>query len=169
MPLPKKLKNMNLFNEGASYMGVVSEVTLPTLERNMQEFRGGGMNAPVETDHGMNLMELSWKAGGMVRQVLEQFGACGVNDVGLRFAGAYQEDATCKVSAVEVIVRGRHKTINPGAAKPGDDTEWEMTSSLAYFQMVIDGDVVVEIDPLNFVETVNGVDRLEEQRAALGI
>ena len=29
MALPKKLKNFNLFNDGASYMGIASEVVLP--------------------------------------------------------------------------------------------------------------------------------------------
>lgn len=42
MSLPSKLKNLNLFNDGASYLGQVVEVKLPTLTRKMEEFRAGG-------------------------------------------------------------------------------------------------------------------------------
>ena len=46
MALPRKLKNLNLFNEGNSYVGVVKSVTLPPLARKMEAYRGGGMNGP---------------------------------------------------------------------------------------------------------------------------
>ncbi|HEO8107653.1 phage major tail tube protein, partial [Yersinia enterocolitica] len=33
MALPRKLKLMNLFNDGRDYMGIVSAITLPKLTR----------------------------------------------------------------------------------------------------------------------------------------
>ncbi|HCF4877716.1 TPA: phage major tail tube protein, partial [Pseudomonas aeruginosa] len=48
MAMPRKLKNMNLFNDGGSYQGVVKSCTLPPLARKMEAFRGGGMNGPVK-------------------------------------------------------------------------------------------------------------------------
>ena len=48
MALPSKLKNFNLFNDGHSYMGQVDEVVLPKLTAKMEEWRGGGMDAPVD-------------------------------------------------------------------------------------------------------------------------
>ena len=39
MALPRKLKNMNLFNDGASFVGVATEVVLPTLTRKLEEYR----------------------------------------------------------------------------------------------------------------------------------
>ncbi len=56
MALPRKLKNMNLFNDGISYAGQIEEVVPPVLTRIMEEFRAGGMNAPVKTDHGMEAL-----------------------------------------------------------------------------------------------------------------
>ena len=44
MALPKKLKYLNLFNDGFNYMGVVSSLTLPKLTRKLEKYRGGGMN-----------------------------------------------------------------------------------------------------------------------------
>ena len=43
MALPKKLKMMNLFNEGNSYLGQTGEVTLPKLGRKLEAWRGGGI------------------------------------------------------------------------------------------------------------------------------
>ena len=53
MSLPRKLKNMNLFNEGESYLGQIKTVVLPKLTRKMEDYRGGGLNAPLKIDMGM--------------------------------------------------------------------------------------------------------------------
>jgi uncharacterized protein len=42
MALPKKLKYLNLFNDGFNYMGIVSSLTLPKLTRKLEKYRGGG-------------------------------------------------------------------------------------------------------------------------------
>lgn len=169
MALPRKLKNMNLFNDGVSYMGQVTEVALPKLKRKMEDFRAGGMNAPMKTDHGMEGLEMQWKCGGLMEQVLKQFGAVSHDAVLLRFAGAYQRDDTGAVDAVQIVVRGRHEEIDAGSAKPGDNTEFSVTSTLTYYKLTINNVDVIEIDVLNMIEKVNGVDRLAEQRRALGI
>ncbi|WP_347278543.1 phage major tail tube protein [Plasticicumulans sp.] len=169
MGMPRKLKNMNLFNDGESYLGQVGEVTLPKLSRKMEEWRGGGMNLPVDADFGMELLTMEWQCGGFMQSVMEQWGETSAAGVPLRFAGAYQRDDSGEVDAVEVVVRGRHKEIDMGGGKLGSDTEFKVTSTLSYYKLSINGTVVIEIDALNFVETVNGVDRLEAQRRAIGI
>lgn len=169
MALPRKLKNMNLFNDGVSLMGQVTEVTLPKLTRKMEEYRAGGMNASMETDHGMEKLELQWKCGGLMEQVLKQFGVTNHAGVMLRFAGAYQRDDSGAVDAVQIVVRGRHKEIDPGNAKPGDNTEFSVTSTLTYYKLTINNVDVIEIDVLNMIEKVNGVDMLAEQRRAIGL
>ncbi|MNW12465.1 Phage tail tube protein FII [compost metagenome] len=67
------------------------------------------------------------------------------------------------------MVRGRHETIEMGDAQPGEDTEHAMTTTCSYYKLIVDGEVIIEIDLLNFVEMVDGKDMLEGQRKALGI
>ncbi len=86
----------------------------------------------------------------------------------LRFAGAYQRDDTGEVDAIEVVVRGRHQEIDQGKAKPGDDTEFKFKTVASYYKVSINGAVLVEIDIVNMIEIVNGVDRLADQRRAIG-
>lgn len=168
MALPRKLKNMNLFNDGVTYLGQVGEVTLPKLTRKMEEWRGGGMNAPIKIDQGMEGLELEAVCGGIMRDVFGQFGIARHDGVMLRFAGAYQRDDTGQVDAVEVVVRGRHEEIDPGKAKAGDDTEFKFKITASYYKLVMNGETLVEIDVVNMVENVGGVDRLLEQRIAIG-
>jgi P2 family phage contractile tail tube protein len=171
MALPRKLKNMMLFNDGTAYAGVCKSVTLPVLGRKMEGFRGAGMNGPVKADLGFSDdgLQMEWTLGGLDVQVLKQHGAVSASGIAMRWAGAYQQDDTGAVSMVEVSVRGRHETIDMGEATPGEDTEHKITSTLSYYKLTIDNEEVVEIDLLNFIEKVNGVDMLEAQRQALGI
>lgn len=169
MGLPAKLKNMNLFNEAASYMGVAAEVTLPKLTRKLEAWRGAGMDGEVKVDMGAGDLDLEWKLGGLDVAVLRQFGVTDADGVMLRFMGAYQADDGTGVRGVEVVVRGRHEEIDMGGAKPGDDTEWAIKTPCTYYKLSIDGRVEVEIDRINAVFIVNGIDRLAEQRAKLGL
>lgn len=169
MALPSKLKNFAMFSNGNSYAGKVPEITLPKLSRKMEEVRHGGMDGGVEVDLGGELITLEYTCGGIVRESIRQFGATSVNAYLTRFAGAYQRDDTGDVDAVEVFVRGRPKEIDMGGAKAGDDTQHKYSISCAYYKLVINGFTEIEIDRLNFIFNVGGVDRLAEQRRALGI
>ncbi len=167
--LPRKRKNMNLFNEGLSYLGEVASVTLPVLTRATEPWRGGGMNAPVKADMGMEGLEMEWTIGGLDNTALRQWGVTSVDGVLLRFAGAYQRETTGAVDAVEVVVRGRHEEIDMGEQKPGEDTEQKVKTAVAYYKLTMNGFVEIEIDILNMIERVGGVDRLAAQRAAIGV
>ncbi|RON61588.1 phage major tail tube protein [Pseudomonas fluorescens] len=171
MALPRKLKNLNLFNDANSYVGVVKTVTLPPLGRKMENYRGGGMNGPVKADLGFtdDGIQFEWKTGGLDLISLRQFGAVNASGVALRFSGAFQRDDTGDISAVEVVMRGRHETIEMGDAQPGEDTEHSITTTCSYYKLIVDNEDIIEIDLLNFIEKVNGVDMLEKQRAAIGL
>lgn len=169
MALPRKLKNLNLFNDGESYVGQIVELTPPTLTRSMEDYRAGGMSGPVKIDNGQEAIELEWKCGGLMRSALNQYGITTVAGAQLRFAGAYQRDDTGAVDAVEIVVRGRHSEIDFGSAKAGDDTEFTVKTACAYYKLTINGETVIEIDLVNMIEIVNGTDRLAEQRRAIGL
>ncbi len=169
MALPRKLKNMNVFNDGDSYMGQVTEVTLPKLKRKMEEYRASGMNGPVQIDLGLEALEMEWTCGGLMREVLIQFGTATHDGVALRFAGAYQREDNAAIDAVEVAMRGRHKELDLGTAKIADDTTFKVTTALSYYKLTINGEILIEIDCVNLTENVNGIDRLADVRRAIGL
>lgn len=169
MGMPSVLKNFNFFADGISFIGEAQEIVLPKLERKTDEYRGGGMNAEVDIDMGMKKLVLEHSYGGLVANHIKSFGISTLDGVAMRFSGSYQRDDTGGYDAVEIVARGRHTEIDPGKAKSGDKTDFKVKSSLSYYKLTINGEVIVEIDIMNFVEVIDGVDRLAEQRTALGI
>ncbi|WP_445620654.1 phage major tail tube protein [Kushneria sp. Sum13] len=169
MALPKKLKGMNLFGNGDSYQGQVQSVTLPTLTRKIEEWRGGGMDGTVGIDMGQDgLMTCSWTVGGLVESIFDNFGSSRLDADLLRMTGSYERDDVDEVVSVEVVMRGRHTEIDMGDAQSGENTEHQITTTLSYYKLVIDGSTKIEIDIPNYVFKVNGTDRLAARRRALG-
>lgn len=171
MSLPSKLKHMNMFNEGNSYLGVAAAVTLPKLGRKMESYRAAGMNGPVKSDQGLSDdgINLEWTVGGLVLQVIRQYGSARADGIGLRFAGSYQRDDTGETDAVEIVVRGRHEEIDMGEAKSGGETEHKIKTTCSYYKLTVNGRVEIEIDLLNFIEMVDGVDMVKEHRRNIGL
>lgn len=54
MALPRKLKHLNLFNDGNNWQGIVESLTLPKFTRKFEKYRGGGMPGAVDVDMGLD-------------------------------------------------------------------------------------------------------------------
>lgn len=171
MGLPTKLKNMNVYNDGTSYAGVATSVTLPKLTRKMEAFRAGGVAGAIKADFGLDddALKVEWTCGGYVKQILQQYGATDVAGVQLRFAQAYQRDDTNEVTAVEIVVRGRHSEIDRGESKVGDDTEVKIVTECVYYKESHDGQTVFEIDLVNMIHMVGEIDTMQAIRTAIGL
>lgn len=168
MGLPAKLKNMNLFLDGTGHLGQVTEVTLPKLALKMEEYRGGGMLGPVMIDQGLDKLEVEFTLGGLLFTAMRQFGATRHDAALVRFAGAFQDEATGAVTALEVVARGRYSEFDWGNAKPGNDTEHKCKLVASYVRIDVAGQTWLEVDLLNAVFIVDGVDRYAEIRSAIG-
>lgn len=169
MALPKKLKFFQLSVEGRGYLSEVPELELPTLARNMVDYRAGGMDSPIKSDMGGEPMTMNWTTGGLVPEVYGQFGAQTHDALGLRFSGAYQSADDANPMSVEIVMRGRHSMIEPGTAKAGEDTNVKHTTEVSYYKLTVDGKVWIEIDIMNMVYIVDDVDLYEDYRNAIGI
>jgi len=162
MSLPRKLKNMNAYVDGASYLGIISEYVEPKLALNMEEYRGGGMIGPVMLDNGLEAMEAEFTMAGHVAALIRKFGTTDVDGVRLRLVGAYQADDGTRAQAVEINLGGRFQEIDAGTAKAGDDTEHKYKTPVAYYRRVVDGRTEVEIDMQRGIFSVDGIDRYAE-------
>ncbi len=165
--LPSKLKHMNLFNDGSSYQGRVEEITLPNLERTMEEYRAAGMSGPVQLDQGLEALSTEWTVGGLMEEPYRQFAHNDYDGVLLLFAGSYDAEDGSGAKAVQIEMRGRHSAIEQGNAKPGEGGTMKMTTQLTYYKLIVNAEVLVEIDVMNMVETTGGVDRLADHRRNL--
>ncbi|KFX26884.1 major tail tube protein [Ralstonia solanacearum] len=169
MALPLILKHFNVFADGQSHAGECEEITLPKLVRKLEEFRAGGMNGAVKIDLGNEALEMETTYGGPMRDILKQYGTTTINGAAIRFAGAYQREDTGAIDGIEIAVRGRHVDIDFGSNKAGARSPFKVKSSLSYYKMTVNDEVWCEIDHINFIEIIFGVDRLAEQRRAIGL
>ncbi|MGQ7185010.1 phage major tail tube protein [Escherichia sp. HC-CC] len=77
----------------------------------------------------------------------------------------WQRDGLCN-ALIAVAVQ---KDIDTGEGKQGEDTESKISVVCTYFRLTMDGKELVEIDTINMIEKVNGVDRLEQHRRNIGL
>lgn len=161
-------KNITLNVDGRGYAGQLSEFNTPKLVQKVEEFRAGGMNAPLELNMGMDKLEADFSLMQYSRDVLALFGLVDGNMVPITVREALESfDGT--VTAVVHVMRGKVKEVDPGTSKPGDLNPIKFTIALSYYRLQHGTTVVQEIDVENMIHFVNGVDVLAAQRAALGI
>ncbi len=169
MALPKDTKAWNVFIDGRGYAGFASEVTPPKLTRKMDEFRAGGMDAPVKIDLGQEAMQGTIKIRGDSPELLRKWGITTHDGLGIRLRRAVASDTGGLTNAVEEVWRGRFSEIDQGSFKSGDPNERSYNVELSYYRHTINGETLIEIDAVNMICIVNGEDLLAAQRLALGI
>jgi len=167
MGLPRKLKNINAYGAGMSWLGVIGEFEEPKLALSTNDWRGGGMIGPIKIDKGLEPMEATVTMGGHTAELIRTFGTTDVAGAPLRLVGAYQADDGSAAQAVEIYLGGRYTEIDLGKSKAGDDTEHKYKCAVAYYRRVVDGVEEVEIDMIAGVFRVDGVDRYAEIMAIL--
>lgn len=169
MALPKDTKGWTLFVEGRGYAGEASEVTPPKLTRKMDDWRAGGMDGTIKLDLGQEAMQGSFKVRGDSPELLRKWGLTTHDGLGIRLRRAIGGDSGGIVQPVEEVWRGRFSEIDQGTYKSGDPNEKSYTVELSYYRHTVNGQVLTEIDVVNMICIVDGVDLLKAQRNALGL
>lgn len=162
------LKNLNLWVDGRGYAGQVQDFTPPSLTLQEEDFRAGGMDAPIGITMGMEKMESSFNLFAYDADVLSLFGVAQGASVQLTVRAAL-ESFDGSVKPVVINMRGKITSLDAGTWTPGSMAPLNVTLTLAYFKQTIDGRLIHEIDVENMVRTINGTDALAAIRAALGM
>lgn len=164
---PKTLQGFNLFVDGRGYAGKIEEIELPKLTIKTEEFRAGGMDAPIELDMGMEKLESTFTLGDISAEILKSFGIGHNAPVALTIRGALGL-GDGRATPVVVQMQGMMRELDNGTWKGSDKLAQKGTMSLKYYRYEQDGEVIHEIDVENMVRIINGTDYLAEARAAIG-
>lgn len=165
--MTKILKNFNLFVDGRGYAGRVDEVTPPKLTIKTEEFRAGGMDAPIEIDMGMEKIELGFTLAEFDPDVLVQFGIVTGQGVQITLRSALADNSS--TTPMIIKAQGKYKEIDFGNFKAGDKGSMKCNVSCDYYSLQIGEKTIVEIDVNNMTRVIDGVDQMSETRDALGI
>lgn len=161
-------KNLNLFVDGRGYAGQIEDFNAPKLALKTEEYRAGGMDAPLDITMGMEKLVTDFSLLSYSRDVLASFGVAEGFTVPFVAREALEShDGT--VTQVVHTMRGKITTLDPGTSKAGDKPSLKVSLTLNYYKLQHGNTVVHEIDVENMVRIVNGVDSLAAMRAALGI
>ncbi|MCO8167875.1 phage major tail tube protein [Pseudomonas sp. 21LCFQ02] len=164
---PQTLYNINAFIGGISFAGDVPSFTLPKLTLKTEEVRNGGMDAPIDMDQGMNKLDLSWTMTGIRKDALKIYGLASGSSLEAVWRGSFKA-GTERVGVI-VTTRGMITEVDFGDWKSGEKAEFKYAANLNYYKLEIDNAVMYEIDILNCIRIIDGVDQLAVVREHLGI
>ena len=165
--LPQVLRTMNLYVDGQGYAGQVEEITLPKLTIKTEEYRAGGLDAPIEVDMGMEKLEAEFTLQSYEPGLLTFWGLSPGNRVNITLRGAMDEQGS--TVGVVVNLHGSWKAIDMGTWKPGEKAALKVQLAATYYQLTVNGVVVIQIDVPNMTRIVHGQDLLSDVRAAIGL
>lgn len=168
MATPKVIKNFSLTVQGYGFLGLVTNVTLPTLSIVTDDHRAGGMDMPIKLDMGMEALEMSFEIVEQSPLILGQFGLNNQNAVTLIFRAAMQDDVT--TVPYFIVARGMVTSVDMGSVATGDKNNMTVTLGIRYLKIVQNNLQVpiIEIDADNMIRKINGVDELQAERDAIG-
>ena len=165
--LPKILKNFNLYVDGRGYAGRVEEITLPKLTIKTEDFQAGGMSAPIEVDLGMEKLEMDMTFAEYDPELFKLFGLTNGSEIAFTIRGALE--GRSETTPVVINARGYFKEMDFDSWKPAEKATLKCSVACNYYKLTIDGIELVEIDPVNMVRNVNGIDQLSTIRQALQV
>lgn len=164
---PHSLRNINCFIDGKGYAGAIESIKLPTLAIKTEDYNGGGLDADIELDMGMEKLEAEIVINRNEADLFKGFGLNSSERVNYTIRAAYDEDGT--VRPVVIKMAGGTKSITRDDQKSGMVAKTTLAVSLRYYEESIDGTTVARIDVDNNVREINGVDQLADIRAAIGV
>jgi P2 family phage contractile tail tube protein len=159
------LRDVTAFVDGNSYAGQCDQVTLPSLQLQTEEMRGGGMDAPKEMDMGMQAMQASLQFKSVPAEVMKLFGKEAVD---FTVRGWLLTSNGDDKGAIARLV-GRITADEPGDWAPGSPASRTVTVAVDRYELKVDGEQVHLVDVENYIRIVDGTDQLEAARRILGI
>jgi|AMZC01.1.fsa_nt_AMZC01003267.1_12 hypothetical protein len=170
--VPEKLINFRVYLDGNDLIGV-ADVELPSIEAMTETVKGAGIageiDSPTLGHFGSMTCTLNWRTvekptlslAAQKAHNLDLRGANQVYDAGL---GEYI------VRPVKVVLRAVPKTsVNLGNLDVGVSAGASNQFEILYIKVDVDGSTMVEIDKLNYICKIDGIDYLAQVRVALGL
>ena len=162
------LKYLNLFVDGRGLAGKIEEYSPPDMVVSTEEFRGDGMDVHIDLDMGQEKMTTSFVLASYDADVLSLFGVKSGATVALNTRGSLESlDGSTK--ALAHFMRGKIISLARGTWGSGKKPALTVTASLTYYREEHAGRVLHEIDAINMVRVIDGVDQLAAHRANIGL
>lgn len=166
--IPSKINMFNLYRDTNVLSGITEEVTLPDFEAMSETISGPGIlgeiDDPTIGHFGSQEMEIPFRAYNEDAFSMMNPG----NNVNITLRGSIQVTTSgggVDYVGMRVIVRGKCKSFTGGTVKQGAAMSSSVKLELTYIRIDLDGKCKVELDKLNSIFKLNGVDILAKARS----
>lgn len=162
--------NFAVYEDSVEYVGMAG-VTLPNLAAIVQTLSGAGIagnvEVPVLGHYDVMSLTLNFRT---TTEHSVRLSEPRRHNIDLRMAQQIEDTVAgeVKVQSIKHVLVVVPKTDTGGTIAPAAPTNGSGEYSVRYWATYIDGAKVREIDPLNFICEVNGVDYLADVRKAIG-
>jgi hypothetical protein len=162
-PIPEKIVNYNVYDENEKIIGVAGEVTLPNLEAITETISGAGIageyESPTPGHFGSITIEIPFR---IIYNESFRLMVPGGRTLVLRASQQSYDVAGGKIEyrPLKVTLKTLPKGVDLGKISSGKMTETKNTLEVLYIKITENGETLLELDKLNFVYIVNGVDVL---------
>lgn len=159
-----------LYEDSTEFLGIAS-VKIPDRNRKVISIEGAGIGGtvefPVPGHYDAMDMEITLRGDS---EKLAKIREPRRHKLELRVAQSNEDPIAGELvtTGFKYVVVGVPKTSGGGTIAPASSSETTVTMALRYFAVYMNGVKVEEIDPLNRIDTINGVDYYEPVRKALG-
>jgi Phage tail tube protein FII len=161
--IPTKINKYNVYNAGNRLLGMGDEMTLPDFEASSETVTGAGILGEIDdpTVGYFTNQEIEIPFRVLDPEAVDMMDM--TKAVQLEIRGAQQTTNSAgdiEFRQIRVVVRGRSAKLSTGKVKAGNPMDTTVTLTVLYILIELDGSPVLELDKLNEVFKINGVDVL---------
>lgn len=146
----------------------VMSLTPPAIVATIGNYKTTWMDMAIPVDTGMEPMQSEFKVGADM-DTLALFGFIPSGKARAQFRRVYRDVSTNTEHTFVDELEGIIGSITPD--ENGTDSKetvgTAIVMNLSYYKLTVDGKEVYEIDPMNLIRRVNGVNVLEDRKNAL--
>lgn len=164
------VNSFRVYEDAVDYLGI-SEATMPEVSNLVEEIQGAGIAGSVEAvvlghTEAMTLT-LNFRT---VTSAAIRLAEPRIHNLDMRAAQQVRNATTGKIETVAAkhVMKVMPKKFSPGKLAAASAADASGEYAVSSYTLYLDGQKVIEIDPLNFVYTINGTDYLADVRKALG-
>jgi P2 family phage contractile tail tube protein len=160
----------NVFVDGGTRLLGLADVTMPNFEAMTETVTGAGLMGELEVvSRHFSAMTFTMNFRSMLDDALN-FAHAQAHNFDLRSAQSFEDNTTYQrgEAAERYSIIGPVKTINHGNRAPNSPWDASLEVAVRRLEHFIDGAQVREIDILNNINRVRGVDLYADIRRAVG-
>lgn len=165
--IPTKINMFNLYAAGNKLLGISEEVTLPDFEALSETISGAGLLGEIDdpTVGHFGSMEQEVPFRVLDEDEVDMMDPTKPVNITLRAAQQVSTvDGAVTFKAMRVVMRGKNKSLGLGKVKQAAAMGSSIKMELTYILIELAGKPMVELDKLNGVFKIKGVDILAKAR-----